>query len=39
MGPTRGDKLSASALVIVLVALVVLIVLFAIPPGGAPTLR
>ena len=39
MHPTRSDILGAATLFLVLAALVVLLVYFAIPPGGAPTLK
>lgn len=39
MEPTRSEILSAAALVLFLVSLIGIIVFFAIPPGGAPTLQ
>ena len=39
MHPTRSEILSAAALVVFMVALIVIIVVFAIPPSGAPTLQ
>jgi len=39
MQPKRSEILSAAALVLFLVSLIVVIVVFAIPPEGAPTLH
>jgi hypothetical protein len=39
MQPKRSEILSAAALVLFLVSLIVVIVYFAIPPEGAPTLQ
>lgn len=39
MGPTRGQMLGAALLVLTLLALVVILVGAAIPPGGPPTLK
>ncbi len=39
MQPKRSEILSAAALVLFLVSLIVVIVAFAIPPEGAPTLH
>ena len=39
MHPTRSEMLGAATLFLVLALLVVALVYFAIPPGGAPTLK
>jgi hypothetical protein len=39
MGPTRGNILGAAALVGVLVFLMLVLVIWAIPPGGPPALQ
>lgn len=39
MKPKRHELISATLLVLFLVTLIVVIVFFAIPPEGAPTLR
>jgi hypothetical protein len=39
MGPSRNEILSAAALVGVLVLLMLVLVVWAIPPGGAPALQ
>jgi len=39
MGPTRSNLLGAAALVGVLVLLMLVLVFWAIPPGGPPALQ
>ena len=39
MGPSRNEILSAAALVGVLVLLMLVLVVWAVPPGGAPALQ
>jgi hypothetical protein len=39
MGPTRSNILGAAALVGVLVLLMLVLVIWAIPPGGPPALQ
>jgi hypothetical protein len=39
MRPTRGDLVGTLLLFLVLSGLIAVLVFFAIPPGGAPTLQ